>query len=273
MPDTFEYFGGVDFSGAREPLANLWTALGHGDDGRLRIVSLRPHAFRLDLATFVANGWRPAARAGADDGILWGVDFACGVPASAAPHLSSGPASWEASLAWIADRPADEVRDAIPEDQRGARLTDSAAGSIPFDTRSYRQTVEGIRWLHQLREEHGIAVVPQEEVGRASTVIVEVSPTLTTLDLGLPRRRAPSRPGEHRARAAALRTFLDFENAELESIAVTLEDAWDAALSCLTAWLVRDDLDQPFRTAPSGRDVLELEGWVYRAPAALESGG
>jgi hypothetical protein len=33
----FGYFGGIDFSGAREPLANLWTALGEEQDGRLMI--------------------------------------------------------------------------------------------------------------------------------------------------------------------------------------------------------------------------------------------
>lgn len=268
MPGKFAYFGGVDFSGAREPLSNVWTALAREVDDRLVVFSLRPHAFRVDLAAFVAGGWRGAAEAGPDGSILWGVDFACGLPAGAARAFVGEGGDWAAALAWVADRPADEVRDTIPEDQRVPRITDSAAGSAPFDTRSYRQTVEGLRWLHELGEEHQVSVAPQQEAREAATLLVEVSPAATTIDLGLPRRRAPSRPGEYRARAAALRTFIGFENAELEALAVTLEDAWDATLSCLTAWLVRDDLDQPSRAGP-GREVLSLEGWIYRTPAAL----
>ena len=52
-------------------------------------------------------------------------------------------------------------------------------------------------------------------------------------------------------------------------IAVTLEDAWDATVACLTAWLARDDLHQPFRATDHPRATLELEGWIYRPPATL----
>ena len=268
MLQRFSCFGGVDFSGAREPLSNLWTAIGVADEGKLRIVSLRPHAFRSDLASFVAEGWRAAAGAGEQDVMLWGVDFACGIPADASRHLLSGSGTWDRVLAWIADRPADEVKESIPEELRTSRRTDGNGSQAPFDVRTYRQTVEGIRWLHELREEHGIAMCPQAQDPGAPCTLVEVSPSITTVDLGLPRRRAPARPGEYRARAAALRTFLSFDDPEREATAVTLEDAWDAVLSCLTAFLVREDLQQPER-AVHPREVLELEGWIYRAPAAL----
>ena len=168
----------------------------------------------------------------------------------------------------FADRPADEVRDSVPAELRTPRQTDMGGPTAPFDTRNYRQTAEGLRWLHTLREEHDACVAPRT-ADEGACCLVEVSPQATTIDLGLPRRRAPSRPGEIRARAAALRTFVTFRTAETEALAVTLEDAWDAVLCALTAWLVRDDLEQPFRTGSRDRETLELEGWIYRPPAAL----
>ena len=268
MADAFEHFGGVDFSGAKEPLANLWTAVGREVEGKLRIVSLRPHAYRADLGAFVAEGWRAAVGAGEGSRILWGVDFPFGLPASAARHLLEERASWERLLPWVADRPPDEVRDAVPEALRGLRLTDSGVTPSPFDLRLYKLAVEGIRWLHELRETADVSVRPQASRGAGSTLI-EVSPAATVQELGLPRRRAPGRPGEIRARAAALRTFLTFATPEIEAIAVTLEDAWDAMAGCLTAYLAREDLDQPFRLDGYPRSTVELEGWIYRAPATL----
>lgn len=263
------YLGGVDFSGAKEPLGNLWSAVGREREGKLCIASLRPHAFRADLASFVSGGWREAVQADADTPVLWGVDFACGVPAGAARHLLGDAVTWEMTLSWVADRPADEVRDALPDEVRTPRLTDAVSGLAPFDVRTYRQTVEGLRWLHELREQYHLAIAPQGADGSAPCTLIEVSPAVTAIDLGLPRRRAPSRPGEYRARAAALRTFLRFDTPEIEALAVTLEDAWDAVVCCLTAWLARDDLDQPFRASNHPREALALEGWIYRPPAAL----
>ena len=264
-----EFYGGIDFSGAREPLANLWTAVGRERDGKLEIVSLRPHAFRADLAGFVSGGWREAIGAEEGEAVLWGADFACGLPAGAARHLLGDGCRWEALLAWVADRPADEVRDAVPAELREPRRADRGGPTAPFDNRNYRQTVEGLRWLHELREEHAAVVAPHEPP-EGPCRLIEVSPQATTVDLGLPRRRSPSRPGEVRARAAALRTFLTFAHPETEALAVTLEDAWDAVLCGLTAWMVRDDLDQPFRTGGGDAESIALEGWIYRPPAALE---
>jgi hypothetical protein len=99
--------------------------------------------------------------------------------------------------------------------------------------------------------------------------LMEVYPAGAAQELGLPRRRAPGRPGEMRARAAALRTFLHFADPEHEAIACTLEDAWDATIACLTAWLARADLDQPRRIAGSAMAEIELEGWIYRPPDSL----
>lgn len=268
MPDGFSYFGGIDFSGAKEPLSNLWSAVGREEDGGLTIVSLRPHAFRQDLCSYVADGWRSGIGVGKDDRILWGADFPFGLPAEAAAHVC-GDRRWPRLLDWVADRPAEEVRDSVPETLRGFRLTDQGGAMSPFDLRLYKQTVEGLRWLHQLRDRADVAVYPQQPDERASTVLVEVYPASAAHELGLPRRRAPSRPGEIRARAAALRTFLRFADPDSETIAVTLEDAWDATIACLTAWLARGDLRQPFRVSSHSQATLELEGWIYRPPATV----
>ncbi|HET8656149.1 MAG TPA: DUF429 domain-containing protein [Longimicrobiaceae bacterium] len=266
MAEAFAYFGGIDFSGAREPLSNLWTAVGREESGKLRIVSLRPHAFRRDLAAFVAGGWRGAVGAEPGERILWGADFPFGLPARAAEKLCRG--DWRALLAWVADRPADEVRDAVPDDLRGPRLTDAGA-LAPLDIRLYKQTTEGLRWLHELLEEHEISARPQAPVDGSETELIEVYPSGSAQELGLPRRRAPGRPGEARARAAALRTFATFAQPDAEAAAVTLEDAWDATVACVTAWLARDDLDQPSRASGHPREILEREGWIYRPPASL----
>ena len=266
---SFQFFGGVDFSGAKEPLANLWTAVGRESNGKLEILSLLPHAFRLDLVSFVSRGWRSTVDADDEQTILWGVDFPLGLPRPAAEHLLGGSASWDRLLPWIADRPPDEIRGAAPPALHTPRSTDAGAGPGPFDIRLYKQAMEGIRWAHELREECEVSVLPQDPRD-APVTMIEVSPSATTQEVGLPRRRAPGRPGEVRARAAALRTFMHFRDPASETIAVTLEDPWDAAIACLTAFLARNDLDQPFRVSRHPRETLEIEGWIYRAPDTLK---
>lgn len=268
MAESFSFFGGVDFSGAKEPLSNLWTAVGRDDGGKLRILSLRPHAFRADLGAFVGDGWRAIAGADPEALALWGVNFPFGFPEEATRHLLEGSAEWERLIAWVADRPPDEVRGAVPEALRAARVTDGGIAPSPFDLRLYKQVVEGIRWLHDLRDRVEVSVHPQAPRPDACT-LVEVNAAATVQELGLPRRRAPGRAGETRARAAALRTFLCFDHPEQEATAVTLEDAWDAVVSCLTAYLAREDLDQPYRLHPLRRTTIGTEGWIYRAPATL----
>jgi hypothetical protein len=267
------YYGGIDFSGAREPLANLWTAIGRAAaDGKLEIVALTPHAYRADLCSYVADAWRGELGAPEDAPILWGADFPFGIPAAAVREIPEfAPAGgWPELAAWIADRPADEVRAAFPDQLRTPRRTDTGGALAPLDTRLYKQTVEGIRWLHELREAAEVAIVPQAPASGAPTTLIEVYPSGTVTDLGIRCRRVPSRPGEVRARPAALRPYLSFADRTLEALAVTLEDAWDATLACLTAWLAREDLEQPYRmAAETPRAQIELEGWIYRAPAAL----
>src|SRR5688572_18626295 len=103
MPEPFAFFGGIDFSGAREPLPNLWTAVGEAVDGRLRIISVRPHAYRADLASYVGGGWRAACN-GVAGRVLWGADFPLGLPGEVARALGAGT-TWESQIAWVADRP------------------------------------------------------------------------------------------------------------------------------------------------------------------------
>lgn len=268
MPE-FDFFGGIDFSGAKEPLSNLWSAVGVERAGKLHILALCPHPFRTDLANYVADGWRK--QLGSDTGkILWGADFPFGIPAAAAAQIGEAEAAgWNQLAAWIADRPADEVRGTLPEHARTPRLTDAGGAMAPLDLRIFKQTVEGIRWLHELRETAAVSIHPQAPSPDARTTLVEVYPSATATDLGLRCRRTPSRPGEVRARPAALRTFLSFDHSSMEATAVALEDAWDACLACLTAWLARGDLDQPNRIRPGAQQQVGLEGWIFRPPAAV----
>src|SRR5690606_5055183 len=104
----------------------------------------------------------------------------------------------------------DEVREAAGELVKQARRADSGGAMSPLDTRIYKQTVEGIRWLADLREKGDVSVHPQAVRTGVPTSLLEVYPSATAKELGLPRRRTPGRPGEVRARAAALRTFVEF---------------------------------------------------------------
>jgi hypothetical protein len=267
---SFRFYGGIDFSGAREPLPNLWTAVGEERGGKLHIRWLQPHPFREDLRAYVAGGWRRVS--GEEDGarILWGADFPFGIPAGAADQLAGGRrASWSGMAGWIADRPADEVREVLGAFGKTPRTTDTGGALAPFDLRLYRQTVEGIRWLHALRDELEVSLPPILPDTQAPNTLIEVYPSGASKEIGMKGGRLPSRPGEVRARPAALRTFMTFEHPSLEAAACTLEDARDACMAALVAFLCRDDLDQPQRLGRASPELLRLEGWIYRPPAAL----
>jgi hypothetical protein len=266
----FGYFGGVDFSGAKEPLSNLWTAVGTERDGKLHVLSLCPQPYRADLVDFMAKGWRKPVEAGDGARILWGADFPFGLPAEACQSIAGERRpSWAGTAAWVADRPPDEVREAFPEMQKRLRATDAGGAMAPFDLRLYRQTVEGIRCLHELRDAGDVSILPAAPADDAETTVIEVYPSGTIKDLGIKGSRVPSRPGEVRARPVALRPYLTFQHPSLEAIAVTLEDARDAVIACLTAFLCRADLDQPRRLNRAPEETLRLEGWIYRPPMAV----
>ncbi|HEX8692076.1 MAG TPA: DUF429 domain-containing protein [Longimicrobium sp.] len=266
----FRYFGGIDFSGAKEPLSNLWAAVGAEREGKLHVVSLCPLPFREDLRAYVAGHWRGPAGAGDGDAVLWGADFPFGVPEEAARRIAGERRpSWAGTAAWIADRPPDEVRGGLMDLQKTLRRCDTGGALAPFDMRLYRQTVEGIRWLHELRDAADVSILPEAPSPDAKTVVIEVYPSGAAKELGIRGSRVPTRAGEIRARPAALRPFLTFDNPSLEAIACTLEDARDACIAALVAFLCRDDLDQPRRLGRVPGETLALEGWIYRPPAAL----
>lgn len=267
----FGYFGGIDFSGAKEPLANLWSAVGVPRDGKLHVVALQPHPFRADLASYVAGGWRRQLSVDADARILWGADFPFALPAAAARTIcGERTARWAAVAAWVADRPADEIRNTFPDLGKTMRGCDPPGAMAPFDLRIYKQTALGIRWLHELRDASDVSILPQAPDADAPTTLIEVYPTATSKDLGFKFGKAVTRPAEAKARGAALRTFATFDHPSLEAVACGLEDAWDAVLACLTACRVAGDLDQPFGSGRPAREAVELEGWIYRIPEAVK---
>jgi len=266
---SFRWFGGIDFSGAKEPLSNLWTAVGEERDGKLCIVSLCPQPYRADLGWFVAEGWRRHTGAAGGEVILWGADFPFGLPSDAIALIQGlRERTWRGVASWVADRPPDEVREAMPDAHRKLRACDTGGALPPLDLRLYRQTVEGMRFLWELRDQAEVAILPQAPREGAQVVMMEVYPSGAVKDLGLKGSRVPTRPGEVRARPAGLRPFMSFDHPSLEATAVTLEDARDACIACLIAFLCREDLRQPAR-GRIPRDVVELEGWIYRPPQAV----
>ena len=267
--EMFDYFGGIDFSGAREPLTNLWSALGCVREGKLHILDLRPHAFRADAVHFIVDGCRKPLGAQGQPRCLWGLDFPFSLPAQAAATLCgvTGQPTWNDVIAWMASHPPDDVRDAGRKFQKTTRQIDVGKAMAPLDLRIYKQTVEGVRFLAALRQEAHAAVWPQSPVDDASISLIEVYPSITATDLNMTGRR-PRRAGQVRARPEQLAAYLTFDHPSMQAAAVTLEDAWDAVLACLTAYLVREDLKQPERLGRIPCEVYELEGWIYRHPDA-----
>ncbi|HYH80931.1 MAG TPA: DUF429 domain-containing protein [Longimicrobium sp.] len=269
MPHV-RYFGGIDFSGAREPLSNLWAAVGREHEGKLEIVSLCPLPYREDLRAYVAGYWRRHAGAEASDPILWGADFPFGIPASVARRIAGErPATWAGIAAWVADRPPEEIWKQFPDTHKAPRATDTGGALAPLDMRIYKQTLEGIRFLHELRDDTELSILPQAPNASATTTMIEVYPSGAAKDLGIRGGRVPSRAGEVRARPAALKPFMTFAHHSMEACACTLEDARDACIACLVAFLCRDDMDQPRRIGRVPEEMLMLEGWIYRPPTVL----
>ncbi|MFA9477027.1 DUF429 domain-containing protein [Phycisphaerales bacterium AB-hyl4] len=261
---NFDYFGGVDFSGGREPLANLWSAVGVERDDRLHIVDLRPHAFREDLRHFLCHPPIDAERG------LWGMDFPFSLPCAVSDALMNheGPATWQAQVEWLAFQTPGDVETMAKPHRQTLRAIDPPGAMAALNLRLLKQTVAGARLLNELLHQEGAAVAPQMPIGTAKCVFIEVYPSATAKDLSL-KGRKPNRPGQARARPEMLEPWLRFEHPSLAATAVTLEDAWDAVIACLTAWLVRDDLNQPTRVGKHEPAAVEREGWMYRHPEAV----
>lgn len=267
-----EYIGGVDFSGARGALANLWSAAGVERGGRLHVLSLRPHAFRPDLADYLAGGWRDELGAGDGAAMLVGLDFPLGLPGEAAAQAVAPDIGWRRVNAWLAERSAEEVADVLTDYRKTPRACDQGTAMAPLDLRVLKQTVEGARWLHELlapgRVNGGVSILPQAPAPDAALTLIEVYPTGTAKDVGIKAPRRPRAPGQAPTRPAALREYVAFDHPATEATACALEDAWDAVLAALTAFFVRGDLGQPARTRGADDPRYSLEGWIYRHPEA-----
>jgi hypothetical protein len=263
-----DYFGGIDFSGAREPLSNLWAAVGVERDGRLHVIDLRPLPFRADLLEHVAGGWREPVAAAADSAILWGADFPFGLPIAAAMMLvdGDGEPAWDEVVRAVSAMDADAVREACVGMSKATRRCDDCGAMAPLDLRLYKQTVAGMRWLDELRCAAEVSILPQSPRDGAACTVIEVYPSITRADLGVKGGKGPRKVGEVRAWPAALSAWVSFGHPSIAATASGIEDARDAVLACVTAWLVREDLGQPQRTGDNS--AFMIEGWIYRHPEA-----
>jgi len=262
MGDGFTVFGGLDFSGAKEPLSNLWACTGVERDGGLVVTDLRPHAYRADAADAIVSSAGDGGRA------LWGLDFPFALPVDATRELLGGDdPGWDDLLRWVASHPPSDLVEALPTYAKSTRSVDAGSKALaPLDLRLHKQTVEGMRLLHGLRDRVGAAIAPLAPAEASPVTLIEVYPTVTANDLGL-RGRKPRRAGDAGARREQLRPYVTFDHPSLEATAATIEDAWDAVLACVTAYRVRGHLDQPEGRSP----LTAIEGWIYRDPAAVGS--
>jgi len=264
------HFAGLDFSGARGALSNLWSAVGVERDGRLHILSLRPHAFRPDAADFLRTGWRDTIGVAHDTPLLAGLDFPFGIPRQAADAMGLADQGFSDLNRYLAERSPDEVVAAAPDHRKTPRSCDRFAGGAtamaPLDLRLFKQTVTGARFIHELLAIGGVAVLPQAPHHDAALTLIEVYPSITAKDIGIKAPRKPKAPGEARGRPAALSHYVSFDHPAMEATAVVLEDAWDAVLACLSAFLVRDDLDQAARVGSIAPPLVAAEGWIFRHP-------
>jgi len=215
-----------------------------------------------------------AAGASAGHTLLAGLDFPFGIPVAAAEALGPAGQGFAGINRFLAERAPDEVVAAAPDHRKTARSCDTFAGAgagaamAPLDLRLFKQTVAGARFIHELLVTGDVAVLPQAPCEAAPLTLIEVYPSITARDVGIKAPRKPKAPGQARGRPAALSHYLSFDHPAMEAAAVTLEDAWDAVLACLAAYLVRDDLHQPARVGTIPTQLVQAEGWIYRHPQA-----
>jgi hypothetical protein len=256
---------GIDFSAARDASRKIWLAFGNAVNDQLHIETLAP----LETLAHrpLANASAVLARIIASSGpsiIACDACFGLPVPSSAAP--------WHTWLLSYPSRFADaeqlrqEGRDAHGRERK--RLTDRVARApfAPTNLRIYRQTDSWLRSvLHPLVAADAVAVAPFERLREDRPCLLEVCPSVSLRELGLPNLRYKGSDHLRRQCRCDILTGLTRLGLDLPSSLASRAlddpggDALDALIAAITAWLVvREEL----LACPLPAEAF-IEGWIY----------
>lgn len=261
-------FIGIDFSAAQDAAHHIWLTRAQGDHRRLRVISCQSlaeltHDWQQtpwqNLAAFLRT---------CEPGFI-GSDVCHGLPRSCTQE------SWEEVVLQYPQHfpDADALRSTCGEQRR---LTDHVMRSpqAPANLRIYRQTDAWLRFiLSPLLREQAVAVAPFRPPLNDRPYLLEVCPSVTLRNLGLPHQGYKGNKAHHRTRRAEITRALAMLGVHIPQsiasrvIAQTGGDALDSLIAALTTWLVtQEKLLSPAVLPPEAYQ----EGWIY-APHAGES--
>lgn len=177
MPEPRTDIWGVDFSGARDAGAHIWTCRGIGTASTLRVATcerLKATKLAPSLASLVDN----ISTSGL---AVIGLDFPFGLP-----RLLATDASWHEMLTGFSDRfdSAEAFQSQLRRLAGGRelkRVTDRRA-KTPFspNLRMFKQTFYGIRdVLMPLSRSGAVNVVPMQPAASDKTWVIEICPRST----------------------------------------------------------------------------------------------
>ena len=256
---------GIDFSAARDASRKVWLAVGNAVNDQLHIETLAPIETVVDRRPVYAA--RMLARFIASCGpSIVACDACFGLP------LPSSTAPWRTWLLSYPSRFADaeqlrqEGRDAHGRERK--RLTDRVARApfAPTNLRIYRQTDSWLRSvLHPLVAADAVAVAPFQQLREDRPCLLEVCPSVSLRELGLPNRRYKGTALHRRQCRRDILTGLTRLGLDLPSPLASRAlhdpggDALDAVVAAITAWwVVREEL----LACPLPEEAF-IEGWIY----------
>ena len=267
---------GIDFSGARDAGKKVWIAGGVAEGGCLRVEQCAPAAEWLGvgpdrdrclvaLSAFVAQ----------DPEAVFGLDFPFGLPHQLVPDRT-----WEEFVLAFGSRYndpdhfSDLCREATAERWPGRkeirRTTDKEANTpmSPYNRRIKYQTFHGIRdVLAPLVRDGAASVIPMQREVAGRPLVLEICPSSTLQDRGLPHQGYKGRRHEHRTVRDLIITRLEGAGqlAPLDPAIRThvLDDTdGDALDSIVAAVATARVVSNPDTLYPRGADYA-IEGYVY----------
>jgi hypothetical protein len=279
-----KFVGGVDFSGANEVPNETWLAIGNLSSLGVQIVDLHRVGSHKLVSQLAAS---PPL-------IAMGLDFPFSLPADFAQFLATKRdvpqfQSWQElaeCLAFVSFDDFIALADAFEKESK--RYTDKECKPVaqsPLhrgNPSMVQMTFQGIRMLASL-DPKKFCISPFQKDDPTKCQLLEIYPGATLNAFRLPYRGYKSKEKKDRdavfaARKTIIRQLVNLRetgdsalrdvprlsmNAQMESVVITSDDAFDAVVACYTAGI--------FVTAPryfsdpyenDNLDVL-IEGWIF----------
>jgi hypothetical protein len=279
------FVGGVDFSGAKEAPNETWLAIGNLSSMGVEIVDLQRIGSHKLLNQLAAG---PPL-------IALGLDFPFSLPIDFAQFIAEKQSlpsfqSWQElaeCLAFISFEQFISLVDQFGKETK--RHTDKLSKPVaqsPLhrgNPSMVQMTFQGIRLLASL-DPAKFSIAPFQKDDRAKCQVLEVYPSASLNSFRLPCRGYKSKEKKDQdavfaARKSMIRQLMQLRetgdvalkdvprldmSTQMESNAITSDDAFDAIVACYTAATLVDApryFSDPFET--DNLDVL-IEGWIFQ---------